>query len=330
MIEIAVTELEYRKAKSVFDSAGAKGFHCVSAPASEVELAAFVREHNIAHAIVGVETYTGALYDALAEGGVLARFGVGHDTIDKRRATKAGLFCTNTPGALDDSVAEYTLALMLAAARGLPGLVRDTQAGGWEPIVGAELRGKTLAVIGCGPIGCRVAEIAAFGFKMHVIGCEIRTVDAEIMRKQHGFAEIVADFADAVRNADFVSLHIPSSRATEHFINRDRPAQLRANAWLINTARGAIVDEQALYDALTERTLAGAALDVFENEPYRPVDPEKDLRTLPNVIATPHVASSTQEACNRMAEQALANIVLAGNGQHQRMNLLNPEVLQAR
>jgi phosphoglycerate dehydrogenase-like enzyme len=194
--------------------------------------------------------------------------------------------------------------------------------------VGSELSGKTLAVIGCGPIGRKVAFIAARGLGMRVIGCETAAVDVESMKRDLGFAEIVSDFAAAVRAADFVSLHIPSTPATRHFLNAARLAAMPVRAWLINTARGAVVDEIALYNALAAGRIAGAALDVFEAEPYRPAAPDKDLRTLDRVVMTPHVGSSTQEACNRMAEQALRNIRFAEAGQTDRMDLLNPGVLK--
>ena len=327
MGKICVTQADYPKAKGVYEAAPADGLECIPAPDAEDELAEAVRTHGARHAIVGVAPYAGPLYEALPRGGVLARFGVGHDGIDKDKATAAGLFATNTPGVLDDSVAEHTICLLLALARHLGANAHSAVQGTWKPHVGTELRGKTLAVVGCGPIGCRVAQIAAFGFGMNVVGCEIRYVDAAQMRERHGFSRIVDDFALAVAEADFVSLHIPAAPQTRHFIDADRLAQIRPHACFINTARGAVVYELALYDALKRGRLAAAALDVFDQEPYVPVDPEHDLRTLPNVVMTPHVASSTQEACERMARRALANIALAERGDHQQMDLLNPEIL---
>ncbi|NLE60388.1 MAG: hypothetical protein GX616_18725, partial [Planctomycetes bacterium] len=150
------------------------------------------------------------------------------------------------------------------------------------------------------------------------------------MKTEFGFAEIGKDFGAAVAAADFVSLHIPSTAATRHFINRQRLEMIPPGAWLINTARGAVLDEAALFDALSQGRLAGAALDVFEAEPYKPVAPDKDLRKLDNVLMTPHVGSSTREACNRMAERALKNIRLAEAGRFGEMDVLNPAVIQGR
>ena len=326
-IVVAVTEWEYEKGKTVFADTAGHGFDCVPLPCEEHELATGVRENAARHAVLGVEPFVDELYQALPRGAVIARFGVGHDGVDKQKATAAGLLCTNTPGALDASVAEHAVGLMMAAARGVPELHRRMLAGDWAPQVGWELRGRRLAIIGCGPIGCQTARIASAGFGMEVVGCEIRDVDANEMSLEYGFRRIEREFADAAAGADFVSLHIPSIQATRHFLNAERLAAMPRTAWLINTARGAVLDEAALFEALSTGGIKGAALDVFENEPYGPVSSDRDLRTLPNVILVPHVGSSTVEACNRMAEQALRNIRLAELGQYDEMNLVNPEVL---
>jgi phosphoglycerate dehydrogenase-like enzyme len=141
-----------------------------------------------------------------------------------------------------------------------------------------------------------------------------------------GFDIITDEFGTAVREADFVSLHMSATPDNAHFIGRERLALFRRHAWLINTARGAVVDETALYDALAQRRIGGAALDVFECEPYEPAGGERDLRTLPDVILTPHVGSNTLEANRQMAERALRNILLAEAGNFAEMDLLNPEV----
>jgi len=326
MTRIAVTQPEYEKADAVFHAAARDGYECVGVASGEMELAEAVREHGVQHVIVGVERYAGPLYDALPAGGVVARFGVGHDGIDKDLATKKGLLCTNTPGVLDDSVAELTIALILAAARHVPLQAAASRRGEWSPMIGGELRDKTLAIIGCGSIGRRVARIAASGLRMKVVGCEIADVDAERMKRDSGFSTVVKDFSRAVAEADYVSLHVPSTPATRHFINRERLALLPDRARLINTARGAVVDEAALFDAVSRGRLAGAALDVFENEPYQPVAADADLRTLDNVVLTPHTGSSTAEACQRMALRALQNIRLAGAGRFDEMDLLNRPV----
>jgi phosphoglycerate dehydrogenase-like enzyme len=321
--KVLVTESEFRKAEGRF--ASAPGLECLRAPDDEADLAAAIREAHASYVVVGPRMYSGALYDALPAGGVIARFGVGHDGIDKARATGAGLLCTNTPGVLDQSVAEHTMLLVAAAARTLVSMSTAMALRLWDPVMGQELQGKTLAVIGCGVIGRSVARIASLGYGMHVVGCCRPDVPTPA-RLEH-FGGVTNDFVMAVHHADFVSLHLSATRDNANFINRDRLAHLGERTWLINTARGWMVDEGALFAALAERRLAGAALDVFAREPYEPMEGSGDLRSLANVILTPHVGSNTVEANGRMAARALQNIALADARAFAQMDLLNPEVL---
>ncbi len=163
---------------------------------------------------------------------------------------------------------------------------------------------------------------------MMVIGNSRRELDTKEMSHVFGFTACTTSFDEAVHDADFVSLHIPASPPNRHFIDASRFRLMPASAWLINTARGTLVDEEDLWEALVGGRLAGAALDVYENEPYRPVSPDKDLRKLPNLILTAHAASSTVEACGRMAERALWNIALAEEQRYGEMDLLNRSVLK--
>ena len=320
---VLVTEPEFYRAEAWFT--GLPDLTCEAAPAGEAALADAIALTGARYVVLGPAKYTDGVYRALPRGGVLARFGVGHDGVDKRRATEAGLFCTNTPGVLDDSVAEHAMALVLAAARLVAWFDRDMRQSAWRLREGVELRGRTLAVIGCGRIGRVTARIARRGFGMRVVGYRrpgraADAVDAD-------FDAVAHDFTAAVRDAAFVSLHVAATPETFRFVNRERLSTMARDAWLINTARGAVVDEAALYDAVGSRQIAGAALDVFEREPYEPVDPDRDLRTLENVILTPHVGSNTAEANRRMAQRALDNIRLAEAGRFAEMDLLNPEVL---
>jgi phosphoglycerate dehydrogenase-like enzyme len=319
---VLVTEPEFRRAEAVFRSA--PDFDCVAAPDDERELAAAVVRTGARYVIAGPRRYQSALYDAMPRGGVIARFGVGIDGLDLPKATAAGILCTNTPGVLDQSVAELTMLLIAAAARHLVSMAAGMAGERWTPSQGLELQGRTLAIVGCGRIGRAVARIATRGFGMRVIGC--RRASSRVDAAAEDFAAVVDDFAAAVHDADFVSLHIPAAPENVRYVNADRLARLRPQAWLINTARGAVIDEAALYDAVAGSRLAGAALDVFEREPYQPADPARDLRTLANVVLTPHVGSHTVEANRRMAERALANLALAKSGQFAGMDLLNPDV----
>jgi phosphoglycerate dehydrogenase-like enzyme len=321
---VLVTEPEYRRAERVF--ASATGVTCVAGPSEEGALAQAIADAGARHAVVGGRAYRGPLYSAIRRGRVIARFGVGHDGIDKRKATEAGVLCTNTPAVLDQSVAELTFLLIAAAARHLTRIAGAMSDGKWVPVEGAELRGKTLTMIGVGRIGRAVARIARRGYEMRVVGYH-RPGSASAAIAQDDFDLMTDDLGMGLGEADFVSLLIPAAPENAHFINRERLAMLNPHAWLINTARGMVVDENALYDALVEGRIGGAAMDVFDQEPYVPGDAARDLRRLPNVILTPHVGSHTPEANGRMAARALENIMLAEAGTYSRMDLLNPEVI---
>lgn len=325
-VRVLVTESEFRKAEESFSSAS--GMECLCAPDAELKLAEAIRDARARHVVIGAGRYAGALYEALHRGGVIARYGVGHDGVDKVKATAAGLLCTNTPEVLDQSVAEHTMLLVAAAARRLPQLSAGMARGVWEPAAGQELQGKTLAIIGCGRIGRRVARIASLGFGMTVVGCSKPGVEPPAGLEHFRF--VSNDFSAAVRHAQFVSLHLSARPENARFINASRLAEFSDGAWLINTARGSVVDEAALGAALTHGRLAGAALDVFDREPYAPADGSADLRSFPNVILTPHVGSNTAEANRRIATRALLNISYAEAGDFARMDLLNPDVLIRR
>jgi lactate dehydrogenase-like 2-hydroxyacid dehydrogenase len=317
---VLVVEKEYQKGRAAFEVCD--GFRLIVAPAEEEELAALVLRENARAAIVGMHPYQGPLYQALAEvaggrGALIARFGVGHDNIDKALARQHGCTVCNTPGALDVSVAEHTLWLIGAFVRQLVAGDVTVRRGQWSSAPGVELRGKTLGLIGFGRIARQVAAIAHFGFGIRVLAAGRSSAeewaarhgdDLATAEKVCGLDRYTTDVEAILGSADFVSLHLPASPENRHFINAARLAAMRPSALLVNTARGSVVDEAALFDALANGRIAGAALDVFEHEPYRPVAPEKDLRTLPNVLLTPHIGSNTAEANRRMAEKCLENV----------------------
>jgi D-3-phosphoglycerate dehydrogenase len=220
---------------------------------------------------------------------VVGRAGVGVDNIDLDAATQRGVLVMNTPGSNAVSVAEHTIALLLAVARQVPQLSVALHAGRWEKkSAGVEVRGKTLGLIGLGRVGVEVArraralEMNAVAHDPYVTPGAAQEIGVELL-----------PLDDLLARADFVSLHTALSPATEKLINAERIARMKRGARLINTARGELVDEAALAEALRSGQLAGAALDVFATEP-----PPADwpLRGLPHLIATPHVAGSTREA----------------------------------
>ncbi len=317
---VLVTEREFQRAPAVFTDA--QGLTCVSVPGDEASLADAITAEAARFVIVGGVPYRDRLYTALPRGGVIARFGVGYDNIDREKATAAGLVCTNTPGVLDQSVAELTMLLVVAAARHLLTSAIQMRQHAWTQVQGIELSGRTLTIVGCGRIGGAVARIASAGFGMRVVGYR-RAGAVGPVPEQAAYAEIVSDFARAVGAADFVSVHVPATGENARFIDATRLACLPPQCWLVNTARGAVIDELALYDALAAGRISGAALDVFQQEPYVPVDETRDLRDLENVILLPHVGSHTIEANRRMGERALHNIRLAVAGDLSAMDRIN-------
>src|SRR5438309_4061984 len=220
---------------------------------------------------------------------VIGRAGVGVDNIDLDAATRRGILVMNTPGGNAPSVAEHALALMLSMARSIPQLNASMHAGKWEKsgAAGAELRGKTLGLIGLGRVGAEVARRAR-ALEMRVLAYD-PYVSAE--RAAEWGAELVP-LAELLPQSDYVSLHTALSPATERMINAETLKQMKSGARLVNAARGELVDEAALAEALRAKHLAGAALDVFAVEPPR----NSPLLQMPNVIATPHVGGSTAEA----------------------------------
>jgi lactate dehydrogenase-like 2-hydroxyacid dehydrogenase len=319
--EVLITKREIHKAATIFGEAADLRF--LTVPGDETALAAAVREHNIRATVVGAAPYRGPLYEALAavhgqQPALVARFGVGCDGVDLPQAARLGILVTNTPGTLDASVAEHAFWLLGAVTRRLAQLDAAFRRGMFVPYTGLELFGKTLAVVGFGGIGRRVAAIALRGFGMRVIAVGKRGQNyfSPINSSDPFFGENSSDpffsYTDdvdgALAEADVASIHLPARPETRHYFDAARLARMKPGALLINTARGAVLDENALFDALTAGHLAGAGLDVFAAEPYQPVSPERDLRTLPQVVLTPHVASNTREANARMAVSCVTTL----------------------
>ena len=188
----------------------------------------------------------------------------------------------------------------------------------WRPERGVELNGLVLGILGFGAIGRRVAQIAHFGFGMRVVAAdrlEPATLEQregrnmQAIQQEFGLDKYTTDVTSLLRESDVLSILLPATEDNRQFVNADRLAVMKPDAMLINTARGAVLDEAALYDALAAGRLAGAALDVYQQEPYEPVSPERDLRTLPNILLTPHIGSNTRQANEAMARASLKNAV---------------------
>ncbi|MCD6444439.1 hydroxyacid dehydrogenase [Candidatus Bathyarchaeota archaeon] len=234
---------------------------------------------------------------------VIARAGVGLDNVDVDYAEKRGITVLSTSDASTEAVAELTIGLMIALARRITELDRKMKGGNWckNSGIGVELRGKTLGIIGLGRIGGRVAELARV-FGMHVVAYDpyVRLGKA----KKLG-VELMERLEDLLKESDFVSIHAVLTEETKGLIGERELRLMKPTAYLVNTARGAIVDEEALVRALEEGWIAGAALDVYEKEP-----PSSRLTKFENVILTPHVGASTVEAQKHIAK-VLAEKILA-------------------
>src|SRR5476649_1286237 len=247
-----------------------------------------------------------AVIDAAPKLKVVANVAVGYNNIDVAHARSRGIVVTNTPDVLTESVADFTWALILAITRRLSEgerLVRRGEWKGWalDLLLGTELRGKQLGLVGVGRIGRAVASRAeAFGVKV-----------AYTARRELDFPGAEAMPLDRLlTTSDIVSLHVPLTAETTHLIDKRALARMKRSAYLINTARGPVVDEAALAWALQHHLLAGAALDVYENEPA--VHP--DLLSLENVLLVPHLASGTTETRTAMADLAAGNVLAVLNG----------------
>jgi D-3-phosphoglycerate dehydrogenase len=264
-----------------------------------------------------------AVLDGATRLRVIGRHGVGLDSVDMIAATARGIAVVYTPEANSNAVAEHTIALILALARQIPSAAAAVAEGRFadrDRFRGIELAGRTLGIVGMGRIGKRVGEIAASGLAMRVIGHD-PLLPAEgwptWIDRQPTALELFA-------TSDVVSLHVPLTDKTRHLVNASVLASARPGCRIINTSRGAVIDERALADALFAGTIAGAALDVFEVEPLPAGHP---LFSAPNVVLTPHIASLTAEALDRMALHAAEGIVDVLNGRKPKY-LANPEVLR--
>lgn len=291
------SELERRVGEVVYSTEGR--------PLSSAELAPLLADCD--GYIAGLDEIDRAAMEGASRLKVIARYGAGVDNVDLGVAAARGIVVTNTPGANAVSVAELTIGLILALARDLPTVAGATRDGGWPRRVGATLEGKIVGLIGLGAIGKGVARRLA-GFDCMIVAHDL--APDEGFARQHGVRFASRD--EVVAAADFLSLHIPMAPDTAGFVNADLLACMKPGAFLINTARGELIDEPALIDALTNGRLRGAALDAFRQEP-----PPKDHRlvSLPNVIATPHFGAHTDGAMNAMGGGALYDCLAVLEGE---------------
>jgi lactate dehydrogenase-like 2-hydroxyacid dehydrogenase len=253
---------------------------------------------------------------------ILANVAVGYDNIDVAAATARGIAVSNTPGVLTETTADFAFTLLMATARRIPESHAFVHSGEWKTwlidlLAGQDIYGATLGLIGLGRIGAAVARRAR-GFGMRVQYCDAVAAPAEL-EQELGATRVSME--ELLRSSDFVSLHVPLTAETRHLIGAAELKQMKPTAVLINTARGPVVDEAALAEALEQKTIWAAGLDVFEAEPQV----NAKLLTLPNVVLAPHIASASVATRRRMSMMAAENAAAMLEGARP-ANLLNAEV----
>lgn len=250
--------------------------------------------------IIGIDELSAEIIEEANALKVISKYGIGVDNIDINMATNKKIIVTNTPTANVDAVADLTFGFILSLARRIPEADRKTKSGKWEKITGKSVWEKTLGIIGLGKIGRQVVKRAQ-GFKMNILVFDL--VKDEKFAQKYGVNYV--NLEELLQKSDYITIHIPLNDATRNMVSYEELEKIKEGAFLINTSRGGIVNEQALYKALRNNKLRGAALDVYSNEP--PV--ESPLKELDNVIMTPHIGAYTEEAIENMSIQAAQNLI---------------------
>ncbi len=275
--------------------------------------------------LIGGEAFTGRVMDAAPKLRVIGKFGVGYENVDVDAATERGIYVVYTPCVLCDTVADLTVGLMLCVARRISQADAYVRAGkwvGWEFPYGFDVSGKVLGIIGLGRIGSRVAYRAK-GFNMRILYHDIVYTDAmKSLEKDLNVERVSKD--QVLRASDFVTLHVPLNASTRGMIGGRELELMKPTAYLINVSRGAVVDQEALFQALKGGGIAGAGLDVFIQEPIPSGDP---LLTLVNVVFTPHIGSATPETRRRMGLTVVEGIIRVLKGEKP-VNIVNEVLLK--
>jgi len=263
--------------------------------------------------IIGIDELSAEIIEKANALKVISKYGIGLDNIDINMATNNKIIVTNTPTANLDAVADLAFGLILSLARRIPEADKKTKSGAWEKIIGKSVWEKTLGIIGLGKIGRQVVKRAQ-GFKMNILVFDL--IKDKKFAQKCGIKYV--NLEELLQKSDYITIHIPLNDATRDMISYEELEKIKEGAFLINTSRGGIVDEGALYNALRNNKLRGAALDVYNNEPPR----ESTLKELDNVIMTPHIGAYTEEAIENMSIQAAQNLidVLEGREPQNRVN----------
>lgn len=267
------------------------------------------------------------VFDAAPKLKMIAQLAVGFDNVDVQEATKRGIYVSNTPEVLTDTTADFAWTLLMALARRVVEADKYVRMGkwkvGWHPAMlqGRDVYGATMGIVGAGRIGYAVAKRAT-GFSMKILFYDV--IPRPEMEKDFGAKKV--DLNELLKQSDFVSVHVPLMKETHHLINAEKLRLMKKTAYLINNSRGPVVDEKALYEALNAGRIAGAGLDVFEQEPTSLANP---LLKLDNVVVAPHISSASYETRSKMAEMVADNLIAFFEGKKP-PNLINPDVLKVR
>jgi D-3-phosphoglycerate dehydrogenase len=279
--------------------------------------------------IVRVSPLTKNIIDAAKKCIVIGRHGVGLDNIDVVAATRNNIPVVYAPGSNSNAVAEHAVCLMMAVAKQIWDVnvqLRNNKNYDYRlKVRGTELKEKTLGLIGLGSIGRKVAAMCQRGFSMKIIGYD-PYINKDILEKEGLDVTFVNDIDYLLKNSDYISLHLPATKENEKMIGRREISLMKKTAILVNTSRGPLIDETALYEALTNRLIAGAGLDVFDPEPPLPDNP---IFKLNNVIVTPHTAAHTEETLANMSRMVCENVLMVLKGQRPN-NMANPEIWEKR
>ena len=287
-------------------------------PITETSLLRIVTRERPNAIVVGAEPISGKILAVAKELRIVAKHGVGVDNIDLAVATEQGVVVTNAPGTNTHAVADLTMALILALSRSLCWANQSTKSGNWTRFIGHELSGKNLGVIGTGYIGKEVVKRAR-GFGVNVYLYDVAT-DTDFAFK---YGAQYVPLERLLAESDYVTLHVPLIEQTRNMIGEKELKLMKKSAYLVNTSRGGIVDEEALYRHLSNGDIAGAALDVFVTEPPE----ESALLKLDNVLTTPHMGGRTTESAERMGSVCAENIVKLFRGESPQ-HVVNPKALE--
>ncbi|GIK55061.1 MAG: D-glycerate dehydrogenase [Chloroflexi bacterium] len=327
MPKVVITQSIYDQTLQLLAQAGIPYFYHQGDTWSPAELKAQIRGATAVVCLLA-DKMTAEVMDAAPRLKLIANVAVGYDNIDIPAATQRGILVTNTPDVLTETTADLAFALILAVARRIPEADAYMRAGQYTrfalfpDMIGTDVHGKTLGIVGLGRIGTAVARRAALGFNMKVL----YTADTPKPDVERELGVIHVAFPDLLQESDFISIHVPLSPRTRHLFTMNEFLQMRGSAYIINTARGPIIKEADLVEALQKGIIRGAALDVFEEEPqmYPGLADIKD-----RLVVTPHVGSATIQTRQKMATLAVQNVVAFLTGQPP-LTPVNPQVYHSR